>query len=754
LTALLDGECPRWLTNLDALVIDEVQDLTILQTALLCELLHVRMKQAGDTPLVFTVAGDESQIVQPSGFDWGLTKRMLGTQLGTKPEEFEFQHQRRAPYNLGRIIDNSWDFYSYLPKVHRPSGRRHTDLDENDDTETRGKVYLCPPPPDSGTLENPAKVGPRNPDWDILFYELADKPGRALIDLTENLGATLDKRIENSDEILFLPREIKGLERNTVLVNGLNDVFVRARQYTERPDETTLPLFEARRLFDEIRVALSRSTQTLILLDNAQSEVSKTLKLDAIEGVAEISWSDLLDILRTEEMSPIEIIEGYIQEVEDLLERSMWQQAYRRNRRAYDYALEIGDFALQQEADEQYLEACLQETAELIQLQQWDKAYRRNRKAFDFAQRIDDEVLLDSVQYQFKEIDDVVIGEVRDALVQVYTSRAQKQFDRAYSQAKKAHKLMPIIHNPKLASEVQNIVTETGWAWSEYILEQDDGSVAERSSQNAKTIIQLLEDTATYLEAEENFRAARAYRTLQQRYQELPQRQNHSRKQVESLLTYSDRFITLMQSVSTESTYYSHVQRWLDEIYAHMDLRADHFQRWAGTTQKLAATIGSQPFIERLESQEEQLQQSAQVWAKNLGKEEITQRYLNYFTAFAAGIRGEHALASHTWESLEEPALAAEQARFEGDIERAATILKQARIAPPDELAISMKLLRLMEQLENKHHGLSRAERTLLLDRLGHLQDAVASVGDLVHREKEDALEKEIATEEMENSQT
>ena len=729
LAALIYGEHPEWLPNLDALVIDEVQDLTLLQTALLCELLHVRMKQASDTPLVFTVAGDESQIVQPSGFDWGLTKRMLGTQLGTWPEEFEFQHQRRAPYNLGRLIDNSWHFYQYLPKQHRPSGQRHTEIDQHDDTETRGKIYLCSPPTISPN-GNSAKTSSQNDDWDILFYELADKPGRALIDLTENLSKKLDKRIENSDEVLFLPREIKGLERSTVLVNGLNEVFVRARQYTEQPDETSLPVFEARRLFDEMRVALSRSTQTLILLDTLHAEVAKELNLDEIEGVVEINWSDLLDILQTEEMSPIEIIEGYLQEVEDLLERGMWQQAYRRNRRAYDFATELGDSALRQEANEQYLEACLQETAELIQQEQWDGAYERNREALAFAQQIDDEVLLSSVEYQFAEIDQVITGKVSNALGQVHASREQKQFDLAYSQAKKAYKLLPIIHDASLALQVRDVMADTGWAWSEHLLTQDDGTDLEKSLQNSRKVVELLEDAASFMELENNnLRGAKAFRVLQQRYQELPQRKGHSKKQIDSLLDYADQFITLMQSVATDPDAYTHIQRWLDEIYDSMDLRTDHFQGWASVAQRLAATIGKEVFVDQLENMEERAKTLAAEWAQRPNRAEAAERHLYYFAAFVAGIRGEHLDASAAWEALHEPNLAAEQARMAGDMHRASALIKQAKIIVPEELAISTKLLRLMEQLENKHHGLFDAEREILVEGLAHLQSTIASVG-------------------------
>jgi len=64
-----------------------------------------------------------------------------------------------------------------------------------------------------------------------------------------------------------------------------------------------------------------------------------------------------------------------------------------------------------------------------------------------------------------------------------------------------------------------------------------------------------------------------------------------------------------------------------------------------------------------------------------------------------------------------------------GDMHRASALIKQAKIIVPEELAISTKLLRLMEQLENKHHGLFDAEREILVEGLAHLQSTIASVG-------------------------
>ena len=260
---LRKGKSPTWLAELDALIIDEVQDLTLLQIALLGELVRERMRRRKDAPFVFTVAGDESQIVQPSGFDWGITKDLLGEQLGLWPTEFEFQHQRRSPRNLTQLIDNTWTLYAHLPKAQRPSARRQSFVYEDEhvlagsangpvanDEIVNGQIFICPPPSVT-TSEKLAQQA-----WLTLLEELADKPGRVVIDLTETLRMMLAGPLEPSaEEVIFLPREIKGLERATVLVHGLNAVYTRAMRLCDEVEGGNIAKFEARRLFDEMRVA-------------------------------------------------------------------------------------------------------------------------------------------------------------------------------------------------------------------------------------------------------------------------------------------------------------------------------------------------------------------------------------------------------------------------------------------------------------------------------------------------------------------
>lgn len=86
-----------------------------------------------------------------------------------------------------------------------------------------------------------------------------------------------------------------------------------------------------------------------------------------------------------------------------------------------------------------------------------------------------------------------------------------------------------------------------------------------------------------------------------------------------------------------------------------------------------------------------------------------------------AAFTGDPAEASLAWEQLGEIPLAVEQARVAGDVERAYNLLRQSKGDIPEELSTTVKALRLLQQLEQKHHGLSQAERKTILEALARL---------------------------------
>ena len=716
---LRKGKSPAWLADLDALVIDEVQDLTLLQIALLGELVRERMRRRPNAGFVFTVAGDESQIVQPSGFDWGITKDLLGEQVGIWPDEFEFQHQRRAPRNLAQLIDHTWSLYRHLPRSQRPSSRRQAFVYDDDlltpadqTIAEHGQIFLCPPQPVRAEGGNGLDA-----TWIALLDELASRPGRVLIDLTEGLRPSLSGAIEaGGDEIIFLPREIKGLERATVVVYGLNAVYERALRLCHETDGGNIPKFEARRLFDEVRVALSRSTGKLILLEPATAPVLAELSISHVAGTLAVAWADLVELLQLDEMSEIEAIEGYLDEVDDLFANALWEQGYRRNRRGYDLAVQLGDHALQRDAQAQFIDGHIQEADSFLQQDQWQQAYARNRIAHQLATAFGDPLLEEQVEDQAIAIGQVIAVQVRRQLVQAQEQLQQHQFKPAYQTLSAARSHAELIFvEPSLAAELDEAQTTIAWQWAGYLI---DGDYTEADAQQAAT---LLIEAARAMARQSDGVGASALHLLAERYTKLPQHKGLTASQLEILLTFAGRYLGLLRPLNLDQNAYIYVRHWLEETFASLHQQTDLYYRWALVGQEFADLTAYPALDDHLWDLENRL-----ALLVEQGKRKLDDKPIAKFRALVTSYNGNLQEASVVWEQLGELEVAADYARDAGDMERAYNLLRQAKAVIPEELAVAVKALRLLQQLEQKHHALRPGEREQLLEELAALHTAIA----------------------------
>ncbi len=715
------GRGPSWVTDLDALVIDEVQDLTLVQIAMLGELVRDRIRRREEATFAFVIAGDESQIVQPSGFDWGITKDLLGEQVGTWPDEFEFSYQRRSPHNLAKLIDNSWNFYGNLPRRLRPSGRRQAFLYEavgNDATdEGNGQLFLCPPialpTPATRDTAFQQRDAQREHGWQLLLDELVAKPGRVVVDLSEGLQQALRPYLateEESEEAIFLPRDIKGLERNTVILYGLNALFAQAMDLCHNQHDATIPRFEARRLFDEMRVALSRSTDRLVILEAADAPVLAALEIQAIPGVLTIRWQDLIETLQTEELSALEVIEGYLDEVDDFFERGMWAQGYRRNRRAYDLAVQLDDFALRREAEEQHIGGHLQEARQLIERQEWQRARQMLQRAASLAEAFGDLVLIEEVDDQATALSAAITVEVQQQLEEVVQRLAAKQFQQAYEGVEAAGKLAKLADDPALQGMVDEAFAAVAWRWAARLLDQD------QTPATMARVVQLFERTAQAMQQQADDEGVQALHILAERYRQLPPKAHFAKQEVVSLLAWTERYLTLVGPLALEEEAYLYVKHWLDESFAALQQHTDLYYSWVTLAQEFVAVAPYPTFDEHLWELENQLGLLIE-----RGRQSPDDPVVKRFRAFVAAYNETPAEASLLWEELGEIELAIEAARSAGDLERAYQLIRQAKTPMPEDLAVTVKTVRLLQQLQQKHHGLYPAERQALLDLLQEL---------------------------------
>jgi hypothetical protein len=717
------SKLPNWLRNLDAIIVDEVQDLTLLQTLVLGQLARTRLQRRSDAPLVVAVAGDESQIVQPSGFDWGESKDLMRDLLGANPIEFEFRHQRRSPHNLARLIDNAWGFYGHLPKSLRPSANRQTFLDDTGHElaehkaapeDENGRILLCPLP---GELEG-KQAGAR---WNELAELLAALPGRALIDLSESLvfesapageasGAGDKTNSDKTNEVVFLAREIKGLERGTVLVHGLDRLYQDAVRNSEN-QVSNLPRLEARRQFDEMRVALSRSTDKLVLLEPSSALVLRELGVQQLPGHHTIGWDSLLELLRTEEMSEIEAVEGYLDEADDLLERGRWEQARRRNRRAFEFAQQIEDRALLLEAQEQYIRIFVAQAADQLAHDRLRDAYVLNRQAHDLADEHGDPQVLDDVDEQLRSIR-AAVQRKADALVTTAQAAADAHdYALAYRIAHTGAELLEIMQDPSLQAQLDTATVAHGWQWGIQLL-ADAADAGPR-------LAELFGELGEAMQRQQDIVGAQAAGLLAERYRSLPHNAALAEQELGKLIHYIDQYLQMLAPLNLDVSAFVYVEHWLEEAFQRLNGHSSLYYDWALAAQKFAAQVDYPPLDERLWDLENRVElERGPRWKQDGAGEPLVR-----FAAFIAAYNGDPATASAAWEKLGQIELAVHQARVAGDLERAYGLLRRHNRQAPEELATAVKLLRQAAQLETKHLHLTPAERAAIVEQLAQLSD-------------------------------
>ncbi|HAJ34342.1 MAG TPA: hypothetical protein DCL15_01435 [Chloroflexi bacterium] len=722
---------PGWLRRIDALVVDEIQDLTLLQIALLAELARMRLR-SGDRQLAVVFAGDESQIVQPSGFDWGVTKDLLREVLGANPQEFEFRHQRRSPRNLAYVIDSAWNFYVRLPKQLRPSANRQSFLDDADmelsvathrpdSREENGRLLICPLPV---TMQDASADAARQ--WRDFVEELADLPGRALIDLNGSvptLKATEDEAVK-AEEVIFDVREIKGLERNTVIVVGLDATFQQAMRLADSSDMP--PLFEARRLIDEMRVALSRSTDKLVLLEAPNAPVLAALEIDNLEGHYTMTWEALRDLLRTEQMSEIEVVEGYLDEVDDLIERGRWEQARNRNRRAYEFAVQLADRTLQREAQAQYIQSFLQEAAVHLLHDRLAEALHLNQQARTLAAELGDPAVIDEADEQREALSSAV--EMRLHAAQAPATPHGDLAGR-YAHLQALAPLVMAVEDARLRRTLDEAMITTGWQWGVMLLKA--------GPEARKQLATLFTELAAIMRSEADDTGAALAALVAQRYTNLPHASALTGAQVRALLGYIDDSLQALAPLSLDGAAYAFVAHWLEESFAH--LGEDHalYYDWAVRAERYNQQAGYPDLDDRLWDLENRVELMYGAHWTTASQD----KQLLRFGAFIAAYNGNPHDASLAWEKLGELELAIRQAREAGELERAYHLMRQAGQPIPDALSTAVKLVRQAAQLANKLQNLSKAERRALAEAL-HALLATLDVP-LVSPDDDDALDAE-----------
>lgn len=321
ITADEDGSIIRNVGLYDRLVVDEIQDLTFVEVYLLIELL-VRMTRRRDgVPPFLALSGDESQTVAPTGFRWSWLQRLLRERFGPGIRERKLSRNVRSPGVIGELVNRSRVLYSRLDDSVKPRG----DLSVEVTPPTCEEVYVC--------------LASEGDEARALLRRFDEMERAVIVSLTDEPPSELPEGAE-----CLSPAQVKGLEFQTVCLVGLGAQIAAITDPGSgywRRDDAVVPLWK-RTAIDRLRVALSRATETLILLelrpdDDAVRALEQLLDFDP-ESSGERIVPDLfsppeLIAHLTEEASREERVHGFVTDAVQLAEAAP-AEAIRKARQA------------------------------------------------------------------------------------------------------------------------------------------------------------------------------------------------------------------------------------------------------------------------------------------------------------------------------------------------------------------------------------------------------------------------------------
>ena len=262
---LRDGELPEGFAEFDRVVVDEVQDLTLLETAVVVELCLVIARRRGHAPWLLA-AGDDGQTVCPSGFDWGAVNDLLAARLAA-PRRFHLEDNLRCPSRIAAVIERASQWYVHLDKARRPTKQRHQQGGQHVDAHLLHVV-----------ADVPTAVG--------LLERLDEVEGLVVVTVADEKPAWVPERLR---EMVLTPADAKGLEYQSVCVLDPGRVLARLEAATGSMTTGTSQALreqEHRTAIDQLRVALSRATETLAFVDVAGDDDAHALSADLLEDAA------------------------------------------------------------------------------------------------------------------------------------------------------------------------------------------------------------------------------------------------------------------------------------------------------------------------------------------------------------------------------------------------------------------------------------------------------------------------------------
>ena len=307
---LRQDRLPRGFDDFDRIVIDEAQDLTLIEIAVVTELCRAIALGRRSAPWLL-LAGDEGQTVRPSGFEWSLLSPLLARTL-TAPRRFTLDTTLRSPERIARVIERASQLYrkTGLERRLRPADQRHEPGGDPTDAQL---FYVDAPGVEEAIrlldrlndLTNIAIVTPGNvpPEW------LPDR----LVDM------------------VLTPAVVKGLEYQSVCVLEPGPTLQRLSADVDlHSDAPELASHSRRTDIDRLRVAISRATENLAFIEVAPDDTTQMSSRRLLGDATTYSPDDLVEYLTNPDTLPESMVPELMNRIGELIDTApgrAWQLA-------------------------------------------------------------------------------------------------------------------------------------------------------------------------------------------------------------------------------------------------------------------------------------------------------------------------------------------------------------------------------------------------------------------------------------------
>lgn len=303
----------------DAILVDEVQDLTIVELALVSAVAYRIARLFERLPLL-RFAGDEGQTVRPTGFEWTELKKVFAP-LGQCTES-ELDVNLRSPEHLAHLINNATGVL--YGELHRDQKPRGTQKALTDDASGGAVLHttLVQHKPTKAAEERAIDEKERK-----LFETVGEIPAAAVLLATSYVPERYVKLAADTNCVVMTSAEAKGLDFRVVVFLGAGEALAKQRRLTVEVGGRLDQAF-ARVSADRLRVAISRATETLVFVDRHRvpeaaelyTELGRRPDDPSDSFIVELPFDDVCSQLDADGADAMEQFQGEINRLQQLID--------------------------------------------------------------------------------------------------------------------------------------------------------------------------------------------------------------------------------------------------------------------------------------------------------------------------------------------------------------------------------------------------------------------------------------------------